>query len=163
METRSLTGRQLTEGDLPFVMTVWNDQRVAPTIGGVRTEQQLRDRIEQWTVHWERHGFGATLFRERTTGRAIGWGGLQHSTIGIGECVTVGYVIAPSRWGCGYATEIAAASIGHAFGELGVDRLFASVLSTNDASRRVLVKAGFAQHCEIDHGAHVEVIYAIGQ
>jgi RimJ/RimL family protein N-acetyltransferase len=100
-----------------------------------------------------------TLFHERTTGQPIGWGGLQYSTIGIGECLTVGYVIAPVAWRRGYATEIATASVGHAFDELSARQLYASVLSTNDASRRVLDKAGLRVHREIDHGGHIEVIY----
>jgi RimJ/RimL family protein N-acetyltransferase len=163
METARLTGRPVTEDDLPFVSRVWNDERVAPTIGGPRTEQQLRDRIGQWTRHRRDHGFGPTLFQERTTAQPVGWGGLQHSTIGIGECLTVGYVLAPDAWGRGYATEIAIASVAHAFDVLGANQLYASVLSTNGASRRVLEKAGLVVHREIDHGDHVEVIYVIAR
>jgi ribosomal-protein-alanine N-acetyltransferase len=161
MDTANHTGRPLLEDDLGFVSRVWNDERVAPTIGGVRTEQQLKDRIERWGRHWKAHGFGATLFQERTTGQPIGWGGLQHSTIGVGDRLTVGYVIAPEAWGRGYATEVAIASVAHAFGILGARHLYASVLSTNVASRRVLEKAGLSVHREIDHGEHVEVVYAI--
>ena len=161
LDTENLSGRVLTEYDLSFVTEVWNDERVAPAIGGSRDEQQLSDRIERWSRHWKAHGFGATLFHERSTGQPIGWGGLQNSTIGIGECLTVGYVIRPDAWGRGYATEIASASVAHAFGVLGADHVYASVLSTNEASRRVLEKAGLSVHCEIDHGEHTEVIYVI--
>ena len=49
----------------------------------------------------------------------------------------------------------------HAFGILGARRLYASVLSTNAASRRVLEKVGLSVHRGIDHGEHFEVIYAI--
>jgi [ribosomal protein S5]-alanine N-acetyltransferase len=163
IDTVRLAGRPVTEDDLRFVMAVWNDSRVAPTVGGIRTEQQLRDRIERWTRHWNDHGFGVTLFEERASGQPVGWGGLQHSTIGIGECLTVGYVIAPDAWGHGYATEIASASVAHAFGVLGIGTLYASVLSTNAASRRVLEKVGLSVHCEVNHGDHLEVIYEIAQ
>lgn len=161
METPSLTGRPVVEGDLPFVLGVWNDDRVAPAIGGVRTELQLTERIGRWTCHWNEHGFGATLFQERTTSRPVGWGGLQHSTIGIGARLTVGYVLMPDAWGHGYATEIAGAGVVHAFEALAADQLYASVLATNVASRRVLEKVGLSVHREIDHRDHVEVIYAI--
>ncbi len=163
MDTPHLAGRPVTEGDLDFLHRVWNDERVAPTIGGTRTASQLRERIGRWRRHWEDHGFGGTVFSERTTGRPVGWGGLQHSTIGVGERLTVGYVIDPELWGRGYATEIATAAVAEAIGVLGVDHLYASVLSTNVASRRVLEKAGFAVHREIDHGRYVEVVYAIGR
>jgi RimJ/RimL family protein N-acetyltransferase len=161
METAALTGRRIVQHDLPFVLAVWNDDRVAPTIGGARSEQQLHERIERWADHWNARGFGAMLFHERATGEPIGWGGLQHSSIGIGECLTVGYVIAPNSWGCGYATEIATSSVARAFHELDAKQLYASVLSTNRASRRVLEKAGLSAEREIDHGDHVEVIYVI--
>jgi RimJ/RimL family protein N-acetyltransferase len=161
METSTLTGRRLVEEDLQFLIGVWNDERVSPTIGGVCSERQLRARIERWTQHWNAHGFGETLFHERATGQPIGWGGLQYSTIGIGEQLTVGYVIAPNAWGRGYATEIATASVTHAFHELGARQLYASVSSTNRASRRVLEKAGLSVEREIEHVDGVEVIYVI--
>jgi RimJ/RimL family protein N-acetyltransferase len=163
IDTIRLSGRRLADQDLPFVVQVWNDERVAPNIGGTRSEEQLRQRIARWTRHWDTYGFGATLFQVRTTGETIGWGGLQHSTIGVGERLTVGYVVAPGAWGRGHATEIATASVAYAFDQLGVEQVHASVLSTNRASRRVLEKAGLAVHREIDHGDHVEVIYAIAR
>jgi RimJ/RimL family protein N-acetyltransferase len=161
MDTTHLTGRSVGHDDLEFVRRVWNDERVAPAVGGPRTDEQLNERIEHWTRHWQEHGFGMAVFHDRGTREPVGWGGLQHSTIGIGDCLTVGYVIAPEEWGRGYATEIATAAVAHAFGILGVDRVYASVLSTNTASRRVLQKAGLSVHRDIDHGTHVEVVYAI--
>jgi RimJ/RimL family protein N-acetyltransferase len=161
VESANLLGRRIAEDDFAFISRVWNDERVAPTVGGVRTTQQLLDRIALWTDHWNVHGFGETLFEKRATAEPIGWGGLQHSIIGIGACLTVGYVVAPSAWGHGYATEIAAASVGYAFDVLGAEQLFASVLATNAASRRVLEKAGLSEHREVDHGDHVEVVYII--
>jgi RimJ/RimL family protein N-acetyltransferase len=53
--------------------------------------------------------------------------------------------------------------VAEAFGVVGADHLYASVLSTNAASRRVLEKAGFAVHRAIDHGDHVEVVYAVAR
>lgn len=91
----------------------------------------------------------------------MGWGGLQYATIGVGECLTVGYVIAPHAWGQGFAREIASASVSHAFDVLGAAQVFASVLSTNAASRRVLEKVGFTVHSEFDHGDFTEVVYVV--
>src|SRR5258705_4969704 len=146
METAHLMGRRLVEADLEFVRRVWNDDRVAPTIGGPITEPRLGDRMERWNRQWNDHGFGATVFRDRATARPIGWGGLQYSTIGVGDRLTVGYVIAPEEWGRGYATEIAGASVAHAFDILGAHELYASVLATNGASRRLLENAGLSAH-----------------
>jgi RimJ/RimL family protein N-acetyltransferase len=159
IQTARLTGRQLADDDRAFVKRVWNDERVCPTIGGPRSDDQLRERIDHWTRHWADHGFGVTLFSAREHGRPVGWGGLQRSTIGIGERLTVGYVVTPEMWGAGYASEIAAASAAYAFEVLAAAELYASVLSTNDASRRVLEKAGLRVDRDVAHGDHVEVIY----
>ena len=163
MDTPTLSGRPVAGEDLQFLMKVWGDERVASMIGGMQSDAQQRERIERWTHHWNAHGFGPTLFHERASGKPIGWGGLQYSGLDIGERLTVGYVIAPKAWGRGYATEIANASVGHAFRALGARQLYASVLSTNHASRRVLEKAGLHVDSEVDRGDHVEVIYVIEQ
>ena len=91
----------------------------------------------------------------------VAWRACRDRPLGIGERLTMGYVIAPASWRRGYASEIAAAAAAHASDVLGAPAVHASVLSTNEASRRVLEKAGLSVECEIDHGNHVEVIYVI--
>ncbi len=61
--------------------------------------------------------------------------------IGLG---ILGYSIAPPFWNRGYATEGAGRMIAFGFDELGLDRLQATVLRTNTASRRVIERFGFA-------------------
>ena len=151
MDTERLVGEKVIADDLTFVSQVWGDDRVSPTIGGPVASDEIQHRLASWTSHWDTHGFGMTLFRERQTNTRIGWGGLQHSTIGIGERLTVGYVIDPAAWGRGYASEIALSCVDYAFTMLSADALYASVLSTNAASCRVLAKAGFHQLCEVEH------------
>jgi RimJ/RimL family protein N-acetyltransferase len=60
---------------------------------------------------------------------------------GPGE-VELGYGLRKPSWGRGYASEIAQALVRRAFGEMGIDRLVASVTVANVASVRVLEKAG---------------------
>ena len=87
METSRLVGRPLTEADVPFILEAWNDERVTSLVHETMTEAQVRERIERWHRHRQLHGYGIELFTD-ATGQAIGWGGLQHATIGIGECLT---------------------------------------------------------------------------
>jgi RimJ/RimL family protein N-acetyltransferase len=161
METKRLIGHPLTEADIPFVMAVWNDERVTSLGLETMTEREVRERIDRWTRHRAAHGCGTELFADRSTSRPIGWGGLQHSTIGVGESLTIGYAIAPDEWGHGYAVEIAVASVDSAFERVGAIEVRASILSTNRRSRRVAEKAGLALECEISHGEQVEVVYVI--
>ena len=56
----------------------------------------------------------------------------------------VGYLFFPEAWGRGYATEAVRGIVEH-FARLGIRELRALVTSGNDASSRVLIKAGFVR------------------
>lgn len=58
------------------------------------------------------------------------------------ERAELGYWIGRPHWGRGYATEAAAAIVGYAFEQLGLNRVYAYHFSTNPASGRVLQKIG---------------------
>jgi RimJ/RimL family protein N-acetyltransferase len=55
----------------------------------------------------------------------------------------VGYWLGRRFWGRGVVTEALRAATSHAFAELGMHRVFALPFVRNDASRRVLEKAGY--------------------
>lgn len=57
----------------------------------------------------------------------------------------LGYMFAPAHWGKGYATEMAAALIAHAWSRYDWPEIFAAALSENPASSRVLLKLGFSE------------------
>ena len=59
----------------------------------------------------------------------------------------LGYWIARTYWGNGFATEAARRAISFGFGDLGLDRVWACLFAENQASRRVLEKAGL-RHTE---------------
>ena len=54
----------------------------------------------------------------------------------------VGYFVGVEHWGNGYATEALRAVLDHAFGNLGLNRVYAHHFVRNAASGRVLEKAG---------------------
>ena len=62
----------------------------------------------------------------------------QHAAIGllIGE---------RGQWGKGYATEAIAAMTGHAFRELGLEKLYAGCYASNIGSARAFLKAGWTE------------------
>ncbi len=55
----------------------------------------------------------------------------------------LGYWVAEEHNGRGYATQAVELAVGHAFGELGLHRVQANVMTKNPRSARVLEKAGF--------------------
>ena len=125
----------------------------APTRADVRAS--LADKRD----HWERHGFGLWLLRDRHTGLVVGRGGLQYTDAIGGFAVEAAWTIVPERWGEGLATELAVASVAVAFDVLELNELIAITLPDNLASRRVMEKAGFAYDRPIDHVGLEYVLY----
>jgi RimJ/RimL family protein N-acetyltransferase len=109
--------------------------------------------------HWERHGFGLWLLRDRVSGQMVGRGGLQFTDAIGGFAVEAAWAIIPRRWGQGLATELANASVEVAFDALDVRDLIAITLPDNHASRRVMEKAGFDYDREIEHVGLPHVLY----
>lgn len=76
----------------------------------------------------------------------------------------LGYWIARSYWGNGFATEAARRVIAFGFSDLGLDLIWACLFAENQASRRVLEKAGLGytetrrQNCP-GRGGQREVAY----
>jgi|SRR5215472_1338040 len=107
------------------------------------------------------------LTPETSTGSAQATGtGLDHAARGTAE---LGYRLFPACWGRGYATEGAQALVRRGFTELRLDRVVATTMTVNTASRRVLEKAGlslvrtfFAEWPTYLEGAeHGDVEYAV--
>ena len=124
-----------------------------PTRGDVRAG--LADKRD----HWERHGFGLWLLRDRATGALVGRGGLQYTDAIGGLAVEAAWAIVPGRWGEGLATELASASVAVAFGALDLRDVIAITLPGNIASRRVMEKAGFSYERAVEHAGLAHVLY----
>ncbi|MQS09322.1 GNAT family N-acetyltransferase, partial [Streptomyces alkaliphilus] len=80
-------------------------------------------------------------------GGFLGWFSLRpaHSTgLRPGDGLELGYRLRPAVWGRGYATEGARTLVDTAFTDLGAERVVATTMTVNTASRRVLEKAGLA-------------------
>jgi ribosomal-protein-alanine N-acetyltransferase len=55
----------------------------------------------------------------------------------------VGFLFGRAHWGRGYAAEAMETIIGHAFGRLGLERLWARVHAGNKTSEKLLTRLGF--------------------
>ena len=84
-------------------------------------------------------------------GRFVGWSGLLYTSLsehyGAPE---LQYMISGNMHGKGYATELAGEVLRHAFDELGLDYVIATVDIPNTGSIRVLEKLGFDLEGQIE-------------
>jgi RimJ/RimL family protein N-acetyltransferase len=108
-----------------------------------RTEKDVRAFVQRF-LDWQQEiprskiQLAVTL---RRTGTLIGNVGLRQSTPAAQEA-EIGYEIAPTSWGCGYATEAARAMLTFGFSTGGLQRIHAYCIAENVASVRVLEKLG---------------------
>jgi RimJ/RimL family protein N-acetyltransferase len=165
VETDRLVLERLRIEHLDELSTLLRDPRVAATGwpgANPPTEREVLLSIKDKERHWERHGFGMWLMRDRETGAMVGRGGLQWTTyVKDLDEVEAGWSVVPERWGEGLATELALASIEIAFGPLELTDLVAFTLPDNLASRRVMEKAGFSYEREIMHVGLPHVLYRV--
>ena len=74
-------------------------------------------------------------------------GGIAMTNIrrGVAQAGMVGYWLGQQFTGQGYMAEALAAAIDFGFTDLGLNRIEAATMPHNDASRRLLMRAGFAE------------------
>jgi RimJ/RimL family protein N-acetyltransferase len=146
LETERLVLRQFTAGDVDNLIDLDSDPEVMRFINGGRPTQ--RDEIENEILPWyldyyERFvGYGFWAVVEKSTERFVGWFHLRPVDGANPGEVELGYRLRRSAWGKGYATEGSRALIDKGFAELGVQRVVASTMVVNVASRRVMERAG---------------------
>jgi RimJ/RimL family protein N-acetyltransferase len=157
--TERLTAERLRPEHLELLCSVNRDPRVAATLGGVRTDEETRDRTQFHLDHWQRHGFGIWIFRARTDGRFISRAGLIHTVVDGVDEVEIMYALPAEEWGQGFATELARAVVEIAFARLGLAQIVGFTLPHNLASRRVLEKSGFVYEREVVYRDLLHVLY----
>lgn len=85
----------------------------------------------------------------------IGFTGLAVPTFetDFTPCVEVGWRLAASQWGRGYAPEAARAAVHRGFHTLGLDEIVSFTSVVNHRSQRVMEKIGMTRAGEFDHPA----------
>jgi RimJ/RimL family protein N-acetyltransferase len=146
LETERLLLRQFDLQDADLLVELDGDPRVMRYItGGAPTS---RDEVESeylpaFLAYYRRfpdYGFWAAI--EKTTNDFLGW---FHYRPAPGDPVDqpeLGYRLRCAAWGKGYATEGSRALIAKGFAEFDVQRVVASAVAVNTASRRVMEKSG---------------------
>ncbi len=158
--TARLDARQVGAEDLEFFDVIFHDDRVTNTLGGERDRERLRADIARWIAHWDTHGFGLWILRDRATENPVGWT-MLHTTDTGGPGVEVGWTIAADWWGEGLATEAGAAAVAIGFTNVGLEEIVSFTLVDNMASRRVMEHLGFAYQHEVDHVGLPHVLYRL--
>lgn len=144
-ETERLVLRRFTDGDLQSIIELDADPLVKRYVdnGAPVDRVESAEMLQWWLGYYARgdqYGFWAAI--ERSSGRFIGWFHLRPGEGAGPREPELGYRLRRDAWGQGFATEGSRALIDKAFGEFDAERVYASAMTVNIASRRVMEKAG---------------------
>lgn len=145
LEPERLVLRRFTSDDVDNLVELDSDAAVMKFINGGRAtprEEIESDHIPAFLRYYDRFaGYGFWAAIEKSTGQFIGWFHFRPPPETPDEGIELGYRLRRSAWGKGYATEGSCALVEKGFAELGAERVFATTMVVNVASRRVLENA----------------------
>ena len=144
LETKRCQIREFGMDDLDALYALYEQPHVTDFIEPLYAYAQEREYEQNYIERiYGFYGFGMWLVFEKETGRLIGRAGLEYREPCEEGEVELGYLIEPSHWQKGYATEVCQAILSYAKEELSMERIVSHVHLKNDASRHLLEKLGF--------------------
>lgn len=116
------------------------DPEVRRYFMGILSAAESEAMVGRIQDHWEQNGFGFWVLEIPEVTPFIGYAGLLR--VGFEAhfvpCVEVGWGLARSFWGHGFATEAGQAALQFGFTKLGLDEIVSFTAVANDRSRRVM-------------------------
>lgn len=158
LETDRLVLKPLAEGDVDLCIEMFTDPEVMKYI---REPSSRAEVIEKMPIRCRRGGggsIGVWCVTDRATGERLGtsvliplpinrddtdWSLLDGPKFPPGE-IEVGYILKPSAWGRGVATEVCSRLLKFAFEETPLKEVVAVTDPENTASKNVLTKCGLS-------------------
>jgi len=131
---------------------------------GVQTKEWVQVWLETCFERYQIWGFGPYAVVKQSSQNVMGYCGLFFFPDLDGQAeVEIGYRLARSAWGQGYATEAACAVRDYAFSTLGMKRLIAMIDPSNLASIRVAENIGmqYEKDVMLEGYTHPDYIYTI--
>jgi ribosomal-protein-alanine N-acetyltransferase len=143
LQTSRLILRPCDEADIDLLHGHWTEPEVRRYLWDERTigRDTVREFVQSSLESSRRRGYGLWLPLRKSDGAFQGVCGLRDGALDWPELL---YSVPAPHWGLGLATESARGVLRHAFQELGLVYIVATVDKPNVASIRVLEKLGFA-------------------
>lgn len=131
------------------------DLQVTEFLAGPLARAESDAFVERIVAHFAQHGFGLWAVDVPDVAEFIGFVGLNVPSFGahFTPCVEIGWRLAATHWGHGYATEGARAALDCAFGRLRLDEVVSFTVPANRRSRQVMERIGM-RHVPADDFDH---------
>jgi RimJ/RimL family protein N-acetyltransferase len=154
LETTRLTLRRWQESDRAPFAEMNADPVVMHYFAAPMTREQSDEAVDRYLAAFDREGFSFFATTVRDTGEFAGTIGLQIMRDAVPNlpqpAVEIGWRLAQSAQGNGFATEGARTIVDFAFNQLGFSEVVAITAVPNQASRRVMEKLGMTHRPELD-------------
>lgn len=132
--------KPVTENDFKYFQMLDADPEIMSFFpSGVRSTQEIQDKIKKYVTGYKKNGYGVFLVFDLTSGEFIGRAGFDDIESGETE---VGYVILKAYWGKGFASRILKALLSWAKNNIHKNKIIAFTPTNHIASERVMQKAG---------------------
>jgi RimJ/RimL family protein N-acetyltransferase len=147
IETERLTLRDWTDADAAPFAALNGDPRVMEFFPALLSRAESDALLERIRAFIGKNGYGLYAAEERSSAKFIGFIGLASVDFDASftPATEIGWRLARTAWGSGYATEGARAVAAHAFGMLGLMALVSFTAEWNRPSRRVMEKIGMTR------------------
>ncbi|MEV1178143.1 GNAT family N-acetyltransferase [Nonomuraea sp. NPDC049784] len=146
MRTDRLVLRRWRESDLGPWAAMNADPEVREHLGDLLTREQCYSAVSQFQSEFDQRGYGWWAVELLATGEFIGFAGLDQVDDGMPFTgVEIGWRLARSAWGHGYATEAALAGLTFGFETLELPEILAVTTATNLRSQAVMRRIGMTR------------------
>ncbi len=162
LETERLRLRGWREDDIDVLAAIRADPEVAGWIG-FPDPARTAESVATWVKNWERDGFGMWALEEKGSGGFIGRAGLVHHDDWVASAhdAEIGWTLAKSAWGNGYATEAARAILDWARARGQPRQIISITRPDNVRSRAVMERIELAFVGETNWRNYDQVWYAL--
>jgi ribosomal-protein-alanine N-acetyltransferase len=146
IRTPRLQLRRWRETDRDAFAALNADSRVREFFSGTLTRAESDAAADRNAAHFDEHGYGWWAVEIPGIIEFAGCVGLSRPRFEahFTPCVEIGWRLAATYWGRGYATEAAHAAVDYGFEILALDEIVSFTVPANQRSRRVMKKLGMS-------------------
>ncbi|MFD8705072.1 GNAT family N-acetyltransferase [Kitasatospora sp. NPDC059648] len=146
LRTDRLILRRWQDSDLEPWAAMNADPEVRQHLGDLLTREQSDASVARFQTEFDERGYGWWAIEVLATGEFIGFAGLDRVDDGMPFTgVEIGWRLARSAWGQGYATEAAVAGLAFGLEALGLPEILAVTTATNLRSQAVMRRIGMTR------------------
>lgn len=152
LQTTRLILRPFRPVDHAAYVAMMTDPAVADWLGGALSEEAASSQFKRMSEGPASAGLGWLAIERREDGRFLGAAALVrvHADRPLGGEIEIGWRLAASAWGGGYATEAALALVELGFRTLALERIVSFTADSNQRSQAVMRRLGMQRRPDLD-------------